>query len=36
MTEEHLEKRAQRGRKRKYQQVLRTVRDLEPAEEDRL
>jgi hypothetical protein len=36
MTEEHLEKRAQRGRKRKFQRVMRKVRDVEPEEEDRL
>jgi len=36
MTEEHLEQRAQRGRKRKFEKVLRKVRDVEPDEEDRL
>lgn len=36
MTEEHLEKRARRGRKQKFRRVLRKVRDVEPEEEDRL
>jgi len=36
MTEEHLEKRARRGRKGKFKKVLRKVRDVEPEEEDRL
>lgn len=36
MTEEHLEKRARRGRKRKFQRVLRKVRDVEPEEKDRV
>ncbi|HTF33450.1 MAG TPA: YlcI/YnfO family protein [Myxococcota bacterium] len=36
MTEEHLEKRARRGSKRKFQRVLRKVRSVPPADEDRL
>jgi len=36
MTEEHLEKRARRGSKQKFQKVLRKVRRIPPAEEDRL
>jgi hypothetical protein len=36
MTEEHLETRARRGRKQKFQKVLRKVRSTPPAEEDRL
>lgn len=36
MTEEHLEKRARRGSKRKFQRVLRKVRDVPPEDEDRL
>jgi hypothetical protein len=36
MAEEHLEKRAQRGSKQKFQRVLRKVRSGPPAEEDEL
>jgi hypothetical protein len=36
MTEEHLEKRARRGSKQKFQRALRKVRGAPPAEEDRL
>ena len=36
MTEEHLEKRARRGSKQKFQRVLRKVRSGSPADEDRL
>ena len=36
MTEEHLEKRARRGSKKKFQRVLRKVRSIPAAEEDRL
>ena len=36
MTEEHLEKRARRGTKQKFQRVLRKVRSGSPADEDRL
>jgi hypothetical protein len=36
MTEEHLEARARRGSKRKFQRVLRKVRDVTPGDEDRL
>jgi hypothetical protein len=36
MTEEHLEKRARRGSKAKFQRVLRKVRSRPPAHEDRL
>jgi hypothetical protein len=36
MTEEHLEKRARRGSKQKFQRVLRKVRSGPPANEDRL
>jgi hypothetical protein len=36
MTEEHLEERARRGSKRKFQRVLRKVRDVPPRDEDSL
>ena len=36
MTEEHLEQRARRGSKQKFQRVLRKVRSVPPADEDRL
>ncbi len=36
MTEEHLETRARRGSKQKFQKVLRKVRSVPPAGEDRL
>ena len=36
MAEEHLEARARRGSKRKFQRVLRKVRDVTPGDEDRL
>jgi len=36
MTEEHLEKRARRGNKKKFRQVLRKVGSIEPDLEDRL
>ena len=36
MTEEHLEKRARRGSKQKFQRALRKVRSRPPGEEDRL
>jgi hypothetical protein len=36
MTEEHLEARARRGSKRKFQRVLRKVRDVPPGDDDRL
>jgi len=36
MTEEHLEKRARRGSKQKFQRAIRKVRSAPPAEEDRL
>lgn len=36
MTEEHLEQRARRGSKQKFQRVLRKVRSVPPEEEDRL
>lgn len=36
MAEEHLEARARRGSKRKFQRVLGKVRDVLPGDEDRL
>ena len=36
MTEEHLEQRARRGSKKKFQRVLHKVRSAPPADEDRL
>ncbi|MCE7895101.1 MAG: toxin-antitoxin system HicB family antitoxin [Sorangiineae bacterium PRO1] len=36
MTEEHLENRARRGGKQKFQKVLRKVRSVPPPDEDRL
>ena len=36
MTEEHLEQRARRGSKQKFQRVLRKVRRAPPADENRL
>jgi len=36
MTEEHLEKRARRSSKQKFQRVLRQARSGPPADEDRL
>ncbi len=36
MTEEHLERRARRGSKQKFQRVLRKVRGVRPPEEDRI
>ena len=36
MTEEHLEKRARRGSKKKFRQVLRKVASVDPSAEDRL
>jgi len=36
MTEEHLEKRAHRGSKKKFQRVLRKVRSIPAASDDRL
>ncbi|HEX9640931.1 MAG TPA: toxin-antitoxin system HicB family antitoxin [Candidatus Krumholzibacteria bacterium] len=36
MAEEHLEKRARRSSKRKFQRVLRKVRDVSPGSEDSL
>jgi hypothetical protein len=36
MTEEHLEKRARRGSKQRFRKVLRKVRGVAPADEDKL
>jgi hypothetical protein len=36
LTEEYLESRAERGSRRKFDKALRKVRDVEPAEGDRL
>jgi len=36
MTEEHLEKRARRGSKQKFQRVLRKVRSIPAASDDRV
>lgn len=36
LTQEYLEKRAKQGSRRKYDRVLRKIRDVEPTEEDEL